>query len=235
MKFYNFVALLICISYLIISISCNSVRSKKSLKSKRVNAKDGLTMIRKNTKDEESGKGSIFYLDRHNLNCETGAMSEFTLMRKGPYKYHFNYACILPTKCDQNCVKMLKEHDAKNCQHKTTTPNDINSDENKSLNFLDRHKIECPADHLLTQFNMKSKRNPNKIFFNYTCCPAKVSDCKEGKMKEKAFGDFSTLQLGQYKVGHESPDQYALRGFQLKVDYASKKYHYEYSYCKVIG
>ncbi len=236
MKFKHFIFLLFvtnCIFEFTYTYKEQNLNSRSKLKRRAKSSP--LTLVNKSTNANDYGHGSIFYLDRHNLNCDIGVLTSFKLKREGKYKYKYDYSCVQPTQCDANCIQEMKKKDAKICKHLTTPPNAIAKDDKKSMNYLDRHNLNCPDGFLMTQFNLKSKHNPNKIYFNYTCCPAKTKDCAQSAMPWRSFGDFSAVVLDNYKVGHLDVKSHAIKQFRLQVDYAKKSYSYKYTSCFIIG
>jgi len=240
MKFYK-THFFILLSYLIQNMVCKNIYSEQSLrtektrKSKRTTDKTLLTLIKKSTKTEESGNGSIYYLDRHDMSCDIGVLTEFTFLKEGPYKLKYDFSCVQPLKCDESCIAQLRKHDANTCKTMSTPVNDIGGDDKKSMNFLDRHHVKCPDGMLLTRAKMESKRNPNKIYYNYTCCPHKVEECKEIKTPPTPYKNFSTDVMDKCRVGDPEPLKRGIKEFKMEMDYGKSTFIYKSTTCLIIG
>jgi len=240
MKFNKTLLLLLLCHFIIQIINCKNLNTSNSNKIKRKKSKTStkgslLTTIKKETKKDEYGEGSIFFLDRHELSCSIGVLTDFSLVMQGPYKYQYNYSCVQPAHCDDNCIAELTKSDANTCKNLSTTPADIEKEDKKSLKSLDKHELKCPDEFLLTGFHMQSKRNPNKIFYNYRCCPSKVQNCKAGQSEWKPFGDNSVKELDKLKVGHVDPSRFGLKDFKVQLDLAKNTFSYHYTACEIVG
>ena len=213
----------------------DSIHSITGLSKKFQTKETLITEISISTDPKEINKGSIYNLDNHEIACNIGVLSKWELALEGPYKQKFNYSCVQPAKCDANCIEELKKSDAKICKHLTTSPNDINTDDKASINFLDRHDIKCDDNFLLTQVHMQSKKNPNKIFFNFTCCPATVRDCKDQESDWWPYGNMSTEVLNKHACGMADSLRNGLQSFKLQVDYNKKSWSWKFRTCTIVG
>jgi hypothetical protein len=102
------------------------------------------------TPKNDDGRGSIFYLDRHNVMCGGNeALNMFRLLRSGNQIYYYF-----------KCVKSL-EYITNTCQDMNTMINDINNNERKSLDYLDRHNMDC-GNRVIRGFRLM--RSQNRIF-----------------------------------------------------------------------
>jgi len=185
------------------------------------------------TPDNDWGNSATIYLDRHNVDCGIGALASFQLKRPNAHKIKFDYKCILPKSCINDCQKNLEKIDGEKCKKLSTPANILGNETGKSINYLDRHTIKCPTGYVLTHFHLL--RVPPKIKFDYTCCPATVKDCTTKNTTETDFVDYGIVYLERQNV--EVPDikTQALTGFKLHTDYGRHSYFYEMFYCTVIG
>jgi uncharacterized protein YegP (UPF0339 family) len=107
----------------------------------------------KDTGFNDEGGGNVIYLDRHNVDCGTGALSQFNLTRDGKGKYRYNYKCASSNKPLQ-------------CRDVTTPVNDHGGGDTI---YLDRHNISCNNDEVISKFKLMSLPG-NKIQYSYKCC-----------------------------------------------------------------
>ena len=130
----------------------------------------------------DSGNGQISLLDRHNVNCPTGLLTQANLEKsKDGKKYRYKYGC--------------KELQSKDCTEHNTGWN-IKGEGEKNI-YLDRHKIQCPPDKVLKQF--KLVQNGDKIRYDYTCCEpvSKVSEKLSGTGGVDYRGNVSETRTGK--------------------------------------
>ena len=119
------------------------------------------TTTRKNTPFSESS-GAIKFLDRHNLDCGSGAMTRFKMNTQDGNKNSYEYDC-----------KALKNSSNKVCR---TVETDWSGGSNAlaKLNTLD---VKCMEDESITQFQILNGANFGKWDdwnkYKYTCCRTK--------------------------------------------------------------
>ena len=118
---------------------------------------------------EDDGGGNLIFLDRQNVDCgDDAAISQFHLVRDGDTKQHYAYTCLTgPTH------PSLGE-----CSVQQTAPNDGGGVGGDQVEYLDRHRVECPGKNVLTRFQLRTPdggEQDGKIFYEFTCCPLIVS------------------------------------------------------------
>jgi len=239
---YNNIAILafLCLSFIFTErVSILNSKSNKAKKGKSPkNGKSPLTAPTKVTKVTPNGKGDLFKLADHDIDCKTGCLSRFTYKNVGPYKGHFEFNCVVPSDCNPECVKRLSVHDAKTCKFKHTTPNGIPKQHEHALSGLTTHPLHCDKDTLMTRIKMNLKKNPDKVFFNYTCCPMKVGPCKKFEGPWKNHQNLSTLALNNYPIGALKPEDVASHGIKsckIEIDKAKKTFRWTGETCVIIG
>ncbi len=180
------------------------------------------------------GESNTIYLDRHHVNCGTGALNSFHLQRntKGD-KIKYDYTCLIPKHCTESCHTQIKAMDEKLCQNLRTPLNTLASELGKSTNDLSKHNIRCPKDHVLTGF--KFARESPKVFYEYRCCPAKVGKCQKMDTGLTDYGDFGHVYLDRQHVKVPEMHKQALTGFLLKTNDHKHSYFYHVEYCDITG
>ena len=188
------------------------------------------------------GNSATIYLDRHNINCGIGAINEFHYQRVGNLKFKYDYKCIMPKNCENNryCVQKTIDYDKKKCLKKTTKLNVIPSQAGRHVNYLDRHYVNCDAPakgsnkgYVLTQFHLA--RKPPLIQYDYTCCPAKVSNYKTIYTTWTKFDNYGSIYLDRQVVKVPDPKNQAIVGFKLDVNYGKKTFRYTVNVVNVTG
>ncbi len=230
MKFFFFYLLLL--SLVIINISSRFTLTKRKYQTYLRRFWSWPTQ-KHNTPPNDEGRGATIYLDRHNVDCKTGALSGFHLQRVGGGKFKYDFTCIYPKDCKEPCQKKIEQIDKKKCKKISTPLNDLGNQFGKSTNYLDRHQLKCPVGFVMTQFHLQ--RKPPKIKYDYTCCPAKVKDCSAFNSKNSDFGDYANIYLDRQNIQTPSTDTQAITGFKLNTNYGAHAYTYTVSYCAVSG
>jgi len=124
----------------------------------------------------------------------------------GNYGYFYHYICNANSAITQSTI------------NKATPFNDTAGNEENSLNFLDRHDVECPSGYGTQQF--KLKRSGSQIAYDYRCVQIKnISNC--GNFKSEKRGDWDskkrTSNLYGLNVGN---GQKILQRLKLNSEYA---------------
>jgi hypothetical protein len=159
------------------------------LKVRTSEVEDSLTFEKRDhsTNWNDAGRGSIFYLDRHDLDCgNNSAINFFHLQRLGWNQIRYFYKCIKSNNITNECSK------------KSTPQNDTDGNERRSVDYLDRHDIRCDDGTVIRQF--KLGRNGRQIFYEYTCCKAQVQPSVGGSSNSSDKGDRSNFYLDRQPV-----------------------------------
>lgn len=96
--------------------------------------RDGGNTVRY-TRWNDSGKGDIYYLDRHYMDSGNNIMIKFRLERSGN-SIRYRYECSLET--------------GYSITHHNTNWNDVSSKTRESVIFLDRHTVKCSDSQALS-------------------------------------------------------------------------------------
>jgi hypothetical protein len=159
----------------------------------------------------DNGNGNPIFLDRHNVNCASNGITQFQLTQDDKEMYAYNYSC--------SSGGALGEPVAKDTG--------FNDQGDGTVDFLDRHNLDCGKDSVLSQF--KLARNDNNQFrFDYTCLPSKKSlTCRDVTTPANQGG--STVNLDKHNV--TCNDDEVLSNFQLTRPSATE-IAYKYKCCK---
>jgi len=169
---------------------------------------------------QTSAGGNIFYLDRNLCSCNKGAIGYFQIQRSGD---NLRYYTTCPKGSAITGPEMIKY----------TNYNATNGD--KSVNFLDRHNMSCPANHVLRNF--KLERNPSNmsnIRYKYTCVAANVLCCKKATSSPQAMGDKTTFYLDRQQIGDHKGKNKAFSQLRLRTKYGPDQMWYEYKMCELM-
>jgi len=172
---------------------------------------------------ETDGFGNIFYLDRHEPSCPSGAMSNFQLHRKvgDADKVSYSALCI---KSDAITGKVTNENTAW-----------AKTDGTKSVHYLDRHDVSCAAGTVLRSFKLARKSGENtKVRYDYSCVTADTLCCKSYTTTQTSAGNRSAYYLDRQSVGKDvQVKDWAMRRFQLHSKNSPDILYYTYEMCKL--
>jgi len=232
----KFLVILFTIS-LLIGVSVSSSRATTSATTQYMN-RFTWPLRGTNTRDNHWGGGRTIYLDRHRSDCGIGAIAQFKYERRkdsGRKLTRFRYStmCIMPTNCVNKCPASIKRLDNTLCKWRKTRPNILGNWGGLSTNYLDRHYVKCPANHVLTNFKLVTQNR--KVYYHFRCCPAKVLSCGSYNTPLKPYGNLSTASLGQQIVKVKNVRTQAMTGFRLLTNYSRKGCYYHVDYCTVKG
>ena len=233
MKFFYLTLLIIL---LVVDISCRFKITKRRFGTylKRFS---NWPEEKKSTLSNDWGNSSTIFLDRHDVNCGIGALSGFRLTRQGETKYRYDYQCIMPQNCSDNCIANIKKVDQEKCKKLSTYPNILGTSKGneygKSTNYLMLHNVNCPEGFILTQFHLR--RKPPKIYYSFTCCPAVTKECKSILTSPSDYGDYGAIYLDRQNVQVPDPKAQAVTGFKLNTDYGKREYYYKVDFCVITG
>jgi hypothetical protein len=176
---------------------------------------------------EDTDKGRIYYLDKHNLVCngsgnKGSAMSFFRLNREGTnYKVKYDYSCIN----SEAITGTISNH--------ATNFDEYAYWNRKSVQYLDRHNVMCDTGKVLRGWKINRNQSFDKIQYTYTCVTAQYLCCKTQTTSANDYGDKEIFYLDRHGVGFKSSTQYALKGFKLYSNQDNKQMWYSYEMCKL--
>jgi hypothetical protein len=150
-----------------------------------------------NTGFNDDGKGHSIFLDRHNIDCKEGLLTQFQLKREtdkngipfdsnrndgiGYGRYRYDYKCnneVIPSNCTKHNTGFNLEG----------TGNPV---------YLDRHNINCPTDKKLKRFKLNREVKNNKITgkfrYDYTCCDDNFYGLNNAKLVRHITGQSPTF------------------------------------------
>jgi hypothetical protein len=171
------------------------------------------------------GDGSIFYLDRHYVYCNSGeALQAFHLYRSTGSTIAYEFTCVATDAID-----------SANNYDDTTGWDSTASDETESTQFFDRHYVQCKTDYALVGFHMQ--RSGYQIRIQYRCAPLKPTSCATAETGWTDGDIGKTVYLDRQYVGVNNG--YVLTGFHLVASYydrglfrvSGKTLKYQFSYC----
>jgi len=112
--------------------------------------------------------------------------------------------------------------------YESSTPINLtdNNKKYKSVNFLDRHEIICPVNHVLQRF--KLNKYGDKINYVYRCVKANCNEkIEKESVNEVSVGNFDLKNIQDLKFKIE--ENQAIIGFKLIVNYRTLGSIFKYS------
>lgn len=179
------------------------------------------------TQYQPTSGGNIFYLDKHNVKCNAqnsgSALSYFYMDRQknSSDKMRYEFSCL-----QSHSIAMsldAKEH------HTTWGP--VGNNHSASVNYLDRHHVNCPEGQVLRDFHLQ--RKSNDIRYGYHCVHANTLCCKTETLKKHPMGDKTLFYLDRQPVGTLSSTKFAIKGFVLRTSYNPEEMWYTYEKCQI--
>jgi len=199
---------------LILFTSCALLSIEEKSKTSQFNSK---------TIGNDWGRGSVFYLDRHSVDCGPNKIIQgFHLYRPNKNQIAYEFSCG----GNANLVKPNT--------YVTQTPwNGTDRNERHSTNYLDRHNVQCRQGFALQQF--KLIRNGRNIAYQFKCAQlAKALECRS-EQTPTSHGNkvFENIYLDRQRI-FAGADR-ALTNFKLNSKYKGRAVNYSYSYtsCKM--
>ncbi len=182
--------------------------------------------LKKNTGTNDDGDGSIFYLDRHNVACPAGsAILGFHLFRPSGGKIYYEFDCTASKAITNDVITQ------------TTDFTNTDSQEKASMNYLDRHRVQCPDGRALQSFKInRNPSNTSQIQYAYNCAKINSNKCVRTELDWTSMGNKSIFYLDRQYI---SPAQggYVLQGFKLNTSYSywfGDKISYEINSCNLV-
>lgn len=210
MKFNKILAILI------ITIIAAAVTSKR-----RRLTTTGTSNYSIHTGYNDAGSGSIFYLDRHYLTCGNNALTFFELVRNPSNSGQIRYL--------GSCLRSSALSGSSSAKY--TSWNDKASNEKKSVNFLDRHTMNCGNGKVITGFGLR--RSGNRIRYQYGCVKADYVCCKQVSSVQEDMGDKSNYYLDRQEIGVNKATYSALQRIRLRTKYDPDRMWYEFTKCQL--
>lgn len=180
------------------------------------------SQYRKKTQAVDWGEGSIFFLDRLNVDV-------------GPKKVLRQFLLYKPTE-DQMAYKFDYSESpsiSENTYVKYTEWNETDSDEKASIRYLDRHHLKCNNKDMIQQFQLEREgSNGSRIRYKYRCVKVNSRSCLETAEYFFDFHHRSTAQLSKYEMF--IPPGYGINSFKLDSMRSVKTiWGYSVKYCRL--
>lgn len=158
------------------------------------------------------GGGNTVYLDRHQIDCETGALRSFHLYRPRHNQLAYEYVC-------------QKDWDAKGRIARNTG---WNQESWRSI-YLDRHNVECGA-HPIRDFRL-IRNGKGRFMYVYGCSDKKHSGKCYGKSTPwNTEGNHRNIYLDRH---HPNCGNDVMSRFKLQRRGGKhRKFRYDYTCCK---
>jgi len=208
------------VSLLVISICVNAFSIESDKRHKK--AKVPNTSSTQNTASNDDNNGNIFYLDRHNVACTgNSAINWFHLARQGTDKINYDFQC-------------LKSDALSTVVQTLNTPFNA-TDGDKSVNFLDRHNVNCPDGTVLQSFHFnRNTANTSQIRYTYTCIKAETLCCKLYTTNKESSGDQQIIYLDRQSIGNKDIGSTSvLSQFKAWASNSPNQMWYTYTLCKL--
>jgi len=157
------------------------------------------------------GRGNTIFLDRHHVDCETGALRSFHLYRPRGHQIAYEYIC-------------QKDWEGKGRHAKDTGWNQ----ESSAAIYLDRHDVNC-GDKPIRDFRLV-RDGRGKFRYNYGCSDKKHSGkCtnKTTPWNDENRGKYMNIFLDRH---HPNCGNDVMTRFKLQRN-GKGKYQYAYTCC----
>jgi len=138
------------ITILVLSVICQSLEKKNTMKSK-----EPTVSFNRSTGGNDWGNNNVFYLDRHDVNCNRNeALQGFRFYRPRWNQIAYYYTC-----------KSDRSISSGNTYNDSTRLNATAGNKQQSANYLDRHKCTMQIRICLTKIQIGKKWKQNKLQF----------------------------------------------------------------------
>jgi hypothetical protein len=174
--------------------------------------KNELTPVRRfdSTNWKSDQDGNIKALADHNVECKENEVLSFWNMKSNSGKISIEYYCI-------SFLSVESKY-----SWKYTNWNDINFKQDKSANFLDRHRLLCENDESIGAWRME--KSGNNIRFKYRC--NKTINVSNGSRVTnwERIGEGQIQNLKEHYLFAKSKEDTlnVLRGWKMSARYVSK-------------
>jgi len=177
----------------------------------------------KTTQWDITDNGYIIYLDRHELDCDKGAISYFRMFREyknggGTDRVQYRYSCLNSSSIGKSSL--------------ANTPYNGYSGRH-TINSLDEHDVRCPDGQVLQKFKLSRNPKGDKIRYDYKCAKADILCCKSFSSTPQELGDKSVFYLDRQEAGQLDSMYWSLAQFRLTAGSLGKHIHYSYKMCKL--
>lgn len=144
----------------------------------KINKKGNI--INKKTELSDDGNGKNYFLDNHNVNCQTGLITSFNLKTNKEKLFGKNYSLNYDYKCfiagTKNCTNHYTQFQSKGEEFN----NDVGD-----VKYLNKHNVQCQENKFLKDFNLESN-DIGEIRYKYKCCEL----TKEGELSTGDIPDY---------------------------------------------
>ncbi|XP_046851265.1 uncharacterized protein LOC124444682 [Xenia sp. Carnegie-2017] len=172
----------------------------------------------RHTPFNSDGGGSMFYLDRHHLNCggSGNVMQSFRFNRNQNHQFRYTYTCCRLTKTV--------------CSN-STRRNGYTFAGNGDTRYLDRQTVSCGSNGLLSSFRLE--RRNGDVRYSYNCCffSGFKSSCYNRYTAFSDEGSGRNYYLDRHHI--QCPNRYFLTYFRLTR--SPPNYGYHYRCCQIRG
>lgn len=222
--------------FLLLSIALLSNTNALNLKARKEALSESETQngsYYKQTNWNDYGEGNIWYLDRHDINCDKGVVQGFHLQTQ-PNLIRYNYKCRDIPNVD-NSIRVTKETQKGPILYtglaKVARPY-------WSTQFLDRHYVKCDEGFALEKF--KLMRNGEEIYYQFNCAKVnKYGNCRTINSVESLGGPKGGISTGYNYITTTNyldrqqvfcSDNQFFTGFRLSTRYTDDSAFYTYYY-----
>lgn len=172
-----------------------------------------------NKNTEYNSYMNTFYLDRHNINCESNPINNFKIeLSDDKTKLRYNYGCA----------------EGGDLGDKNSKDSSFNDAGNGTIVYLDRHNIDCGSNALLNNFQLTRKEgDTNSYRYNYNCLnsnqPLTCRKVQSAQILGVHGGNTDVFKLSNANI--KCNEDEALSRFKLfRPD--GNSVQYEYNCCK---
>ena len=166
-------------------------------------------------------EGDTFWsLEKHTVDCGPNAALSFLKLGAAGKNIGFTYKCFNEESITQDCTM------------KQTVPTKAAS-KGTGYVMLSNHKMECPVNNVLSQFNMVV--NDTTFFFKYNCCKTKFHDCSPQRNGKKAKTDNTKwMEAKDAELDSFSKESKGVvKSLSLNFDQEGKSFWYSFVACRL--
>jgi hypothetical protein len=169
-----------------------------------------------NSGAQADGNGTVYYLDRHNVDCGSDALNQFGLIRQPGGRTQYNFSCLKPLNLQTKAL-------ATSAQYKGGRRG-----RRSSATYLDRHDVNC-GDKPITQFGLK-RNGTRRIYYKYKCGNVLSSDVTCRNTSTPWNQESSSVHYLDRHNAKCNSDEYMSK-FKLNRN-GRGKFRYDYKCCK---